>query len=187
MSWRLVVSRVLPISSLLLVVLFKFENCAPTGAEFSSVAGPGGIVNNLSPGSTGSNSGGAGPTGPGPGIVGIVENYNSSPLSFVANPQLVAQPDQDGPMAVQGLCVGGPTQQTIEYQVIDMRDTPKVVMAGQVPCELGGFALPVAHLDLHKCSDRFEVRAARTSDPSQFATTTLQLDCQSQEATESKN
>ncbi len=181
MSWRLFISRILPISSLLLVVLFKFENCAQSPEMFTTTGVPGGSISDGS-GSGGSGSGSSG-SGGGSGVVGIVDNFNNAPITFVANPQLVSPPG-DGPMAVQGLCVGGRDQQVIDYQVIDMRDTPKLVNAGQVECRLGGFELPVAKLNLKKCEDRYEVRAARVGEPSHFATTFLQLDCHSSEVTE---
>ncbi len=155
-------SRVLPISSLLLVILFKFENCAQS---------PQMLTNGVSPAS---------------GVVGIVDNFQTSPLQFVANPQLVAQSPSSGSMAavkVQGLCVGGAEHQSIDYQVFDMRSTPQLISTGQVPCEYGGFELPVNNLAFSNCEDRYEVRAARSNDPSQFSTTMLQLDCVSQKAT----
>lgn len=152
MSFRTFSSRVLPIASLLLVVLFKFENCAQSPQMLG------------------------GATTPTSGTVGLVDNYNQTPLQFVANPQLVSA-SASSSVKVQGLCVGGVEHQTIVYQVIDMKTTPKLVLEGQVECQYGGFELPVENLVFSNCDDQYEVHAARANDPSLSTVTTLKLDC----------
>ena len=153
MSWRIFISRIFPISSLLLVVLFKFENCAQAPAQFAA---------------NGANAQ--------PGMVHLIDAPMSSSVSFISNPLFVSAPAASE-VAVQGLCVSSPSDKLIDYQVIDMRNTPTVVMAGQAVCEYGGFELQVANLQLSTCDDRYELRAAPTNDPSHFAITTLQLNC----------
>jgi hypothetical protein len=161
MNWRSFTSRILPISALLLVVMFKFQNCAPS--------------NNTST-QTSAN-----------GTVGIVDNFSQTPLEFVANPQLI-ESTATYPLQVQGLCVGGDDSQVINYQVYNMNGTPSQVSSGQASCVMGGFELSIAtKLAFNSCSDRYEVHATRSGQESTPIVTTLQLDCTSSSSSSSTN
>jgi hypothetical protein len=152
MSSRIILSRVLPISSLILIVLFKFQNCAPVNPSDAKFVGTGDSE------------------------VRIVDRWGESQVSFLTA-SITVPNDQPPPQGVQGLCVGSAKGQMIEYQVIEIKEIPEVVSAGVVECVRGGFELPLAQVHFSSCSSRLQVRATRQGDSETYAETFLQPDC----------
>ncbi len=148
------VKSVISISGLVLVVLFKFQNCGP--APQMSATDP---VANI---------------GPNEGEVRIVDRWSEEKVIFLAPTQKVATQQ---PVNVQGLCVGSEKGQKIQYQVLEINDIPKIVYVGEVECVMGGFEVPVGAVNFHSCNDKLQIRAARTGDSSEAAETILQPDC----------
>ncbi|MCB0350340.1 MAG: hypothetical protein KDD38_04095 [Bdellovibrionales bacterium] len=144
-----VLSRVIPISALLLVVLFKFQNCAPAPDMVQDFDGT--------------------------GEVRIIDRWAEQKVSFLTPNLIVAS---DAPKVdVQGLCVGSLKGQLINYQVIELNESAEIIGGGQVECVMGGFELPLAQIHFSSCSSRLQVRATRDGDTSGFAETVLVPDC----------
>jgi hypothetical protein len=140
-------SRVLPITALLTLLLFKFENCAPPPQSQMS----------------------------GTGEVRIVDQWGDKKVSFLS--ATVVVPKTQSALALQGLCVGSQEGQAINYQIIDLQEIPKMMAAGIVNCVMGGFELPVTDLHFDSCDSRLQVRAAREGDEIHFAETVIAPDC----------
>lgn len=149
--------RVVPIAALLLVVLFKFQNCAPV-TPMNSVVG----------GDIGDSTGGE---------VRIVDRWVAEKISFLSPTQII-EGDEVG---IQGLCVGSEKGQQIAYQIIEIGEapdvSPQVVNEGVVECVMGGFELQVQALNFASCLKRYQVRAARVEDNKNYAETVLQPNC----------
>jgi len=143
--------KALPIFALLSLILFKFQNCAP--------------VNEMA----------INPVPPLDAPVGIVDNFNSAKVSFVNNNWLIQQ-DSMG-FALQGLCVGSPQGQLVEYQVIELGGLPKVVDAGVVECVGGGFELILSQVHFSSCGSKWQIRAVRQGISDQVAEAILNPDC----------
>jgi hypothetical protein len=148
-------SRVLPISALLLLVIFKFQNCAPA-PEMLNASSVGGDSESQ---------------------VRIVDRWSEQKVAFLSPAHAVAPEEQS--LSLQGLCVGSEKGQLIEFQVILIEDSPHVVANGTVECVMGGFELPISDLKLKSCNERLQVRAARLGENENYAETILQLDCKS--------
>ena len=143
------ISRVIPIAALGLLVLFKFENCAPA-ANFASAASTGGTVK-------------------------IVDNWNASPVAFVNSAQVV----KADPTVVQGLCVGNPDGTVVNWAITSTLNPTQILDSGQVECQNGEFEVAVTSLAFQSCTDQFEIRAASSVNTGQMATTFLEPDCPS--------
>jgi len=154
MMSRQLSSRVIPISALLLLVIFKFQNCAPAPEMLNASA-----ENDLD------------------SEVRIVDRWSEQKVAFLSPAQIV-DPEQQS-LNVQGLCVGSEKGQAIAFQVILIDHSPHVVANGTVECVMGGFELPISDLKLKSCSERLQVRAARLGEDQSYAETILQLDCKS--------
>jgi hypothetical protein len=150
MKSRAFVSRTLPIAALLLVVLFKFQNCAPA------------------PNMVGAN-------GSGDAIVRDIDQWNQQKIAFL-NPQQSIPVDVNT-ISLQGLCVGSEKGQQIDYQVIVMKAIPEVLNAGHVECVGGNFELPLEDVQFNSCSERIQVRAARAGNANDYTETVLQPAC----------
>lgn len=140
------------ISSLILIVLFKFQNCGPA-PQMSSQE----------------------PFSPNSGEVRIVDRWNEAKVSFLTPTQKIAV--QHSAVNVQGLCVGSEKGQKIQYQVLELNELPKMVYVGEVECVMGGFEVPIGSINFHSCEDKFQVRAARSGETGEAAETILQPDC----------
>lgn len=147
--------RVVPIAALLLVVLFKFQNCAPVTPMALATDGDG-------------NAGDE---------VRIVDRWVAEKISFL-NPTQTIESDDVG---VQGLCVGSEKGQQIAYQIIEISEDPaldpQIINEGVVECVMGGFELQVKILNPSSCVKRYQVRAARIDDDINYAETVLQSNC----------
>ncbi len=139
----------IPIAALGILVLFKFENCAPA-ANFASSASTSNTVK-------------------------IVDNWNSSPVQFVNPTQVVTS----NSTVVQGLCVGNPNGTVVNWAITSAQNPDQILDSGQVECKNGEFEVAVNSLSFQSCSDQFEVRAASTYNAGQMATTFLEPDCPS--------
>ena len=144
-------SRVLPISALILMILFKFQNCAPVGPGQANYSGEADTQ------------------------VRIVDRWGEQRVSFL-EPSVVVPASQEA-VALQGLCVGSEKGQLIEYQVIELKDTPELIGAGVVECVMGGFELPLAQLHFSSCAARLQVRATRQGETASYAETLVQPAC----------
>lgn len=143
-------SRVLPIAALGLVVLFKFDNCAPA-AKFAT--------------SSGSNS----------GTVKIIGSWSSSPVEFLTASQIVTT----NSTTVKGVCVGISDGSTVDWAVTSAQNPNQVLNSGQVQCQNGAFEVAVGNVAFQSCSDQYEVRAASPNDTNDTAVTLLEPDCPS--------
>ena len=145
-------SRVIPIAALGLLVLFKFENCAPV-SKFAGV-----------------------PSGSSSGNVKIVDGtYQQSPVEFLAPSQTVTSPAA----TVKGVCVGVSDGTLVNWAVIPSQNPNQVINSGQVECQSGEFTVSLNGLNFSSCQDEFEVRAATMNDTSQTAVMFLAPDCPS--------
>lgn len=144
-------SRVLPISSLLLLVLFKFQNCAPSPQAVASV----------DPDMDGE--------------VRIIDRWSEQKVAFLSS--TVSLPLDQNAVDLHGLCVGSVEGQLIEYQVIAVRDVPQITASGLVECVGGGFELMLRNLQASSCDESFRVRAARLGDEANYAEALLRPLC----------
>lgn len=143
--------RVLPIAALMLVVMFKFQNCAPQSNMYdASSIGDGGEVR-------------------------IVDRWAEQKVSFI-NPTHTVD-GENAAVDIQGLCVGSDKGQQIRYQIIEIADVPHVVYEGLVECLMGGFELKLPAVHFASCSTRYQVRAARIGEETDYAETVLQPNC----------
>lgn len=147
-----ILSRILPISALLLLTLFKFQNCAPAPELASDF-----VDSDMD------------------GQVRIVDRWSEQKLSFLTSNVIV--PVENSDLDLQGLCVGSETGQMISYQIIDLKENPEIIGVGKVECVMGGFELPLAQIHFSDCEARLQVRAAREDENSDFAETILVPDC----------
>lgn len=146
--------KAIPIFALLLMILFKFQNCAP--------------VSQMAVGSTLPNQN-ANPQ------QGIIDNFNVQKVSFLNNNWIVLQDSQG--LNLQGLCIGSSKGQLIEYQVIELGDIPKAVLENSVECNGGGFEILLSQVHFSSCKSSWQIRAIRKGDPSQYAEAILNPDC----------
>lgn len=146
--------RIIPITALLLVLLFKFQNCAPvtqmTSADQDGYDGA-------------------------PDEVRIVDRWVAEKISFLSSTQIIE--NENAQIDIQGLCVGSQKGQQIVYQVIEISDDPKIINSGVVECIMGGFVLQVQILNLMSCMHHYQVRAARIDDEKNYAETILRPTC----------
>ncbi len=134
----------------MLIVLFKFQNCAPVSPSQDLVSGSDGEVR-------------------------IVDRWHESQVSFMSPKMVVPEtPSQQG---VLGLCVGSVEGQMIEYQVIEISGSARLVSSGLVECVRGGFELPLAEVQFSSCDSRLQVRAVRQGDSQSYAETLLLPEC----------
>lgn len=147
--------RVFTIGALVLVVMFKFQNCAP----------PSGLQNQ------------AGEDGLPDGEVRIVDRWAPQKIEFMSPSQLIESEERS--VQVHGLCVGSDKGEQIAYQVIEISNDPRIVYQGVVNCVMGGFELTLQSLTFTSCSSRYQVRATRLGDEQNYAETVLQPNCSS--------
>ncbi|OFZ12419.1 MAG: hypothetical protein A2Z20_06635 [Bdellovibrionales bacterium RBG_16_40_8] len=149
---KAMLTRVVPISALLLVILFKFQNCAPPSQmdAVTNVIGPDGQVR-------------------------IVDQWSEQKVVFLS-PSVVV-PETQQVVDLQGLCIGSHKGQLIRYQVVELKENPEVLDEGSVECVGGGFELPLAQVQFSSCSSRLQVRAARDGDDTNYAETVLRPEC----------
>lgn len=146
--------RTITIGALLLVVIFKFQNCAPPTAMQSDLS-----------------------SGAPDDEVRIVDRWAPQKVEFMSPTQLVE--GQERIVQIQGLCVGSEKGEQIAYQVIEISNEPRVISEGVVNCVMGGFEVELQALVFTSCSSRYQVRAARMGDDQNYAETVLQPDCSS--------
>jgi hypothetical protein len=143
--------RVVPISMLLLAVLFKFQNCA--GPEAGMIA---------------SDTGGS-------GEVRIIDRWQQQKVAFLSDTQFVVNPED---AVIQGLCVGGTTAEQISYEIIHTAGAePSIQSAGTVDCRMGNFEIAVPDLQFSDCEDSYTVRAIRVSGDGGEAYTNVRPYC----------
>lgn len=146
--------RVLTLSSLFLVVLFKFQNCGPSQTSLANTS------LNYSADSQ----------------VRIVDRWHESQLTFLTEAQKVTPAQAE--VFVRGLCVGFDNEQKIEYQIIALQALPKLVSNGVVDCTGGGFELQLStSVIFENCTDQVQIRAARVGQSDEVAETILTPDC----------
>lgn len=144
--------RVLAILSILMVVMFKFQNCAPAPGLDGASIGSDGTVRLVD------------------GWTGIADK-----ISFMS-PTYLIQGDA-ARIEVQGVCPGVQNSELIGWQLV--RSDDELVMAsGSSACDLGGFQVELAQLTFDDCNSRYEIRASSTSTSSS-ATTVLRPFCDS--------
>jgi hypothetical protein len=144
--------RVITLGALLLVVMFKFQNCAPAPMQNQAAEGP--IED---------------------GQVRIVDRWAVQKVSFVSKTQYVEGDAQ--PVQVQGLCLGSEKGTQIAYQVIALNEAPQVILDGVVDCVMGSFELVLKTLRFQSCMTRYQVRASRIGEDEYYAETMLQPNC----------
>jgi hypothetical protein len=139
-SQTLYLSRVIPISALLLIVLFKFQNCGmPNEAGINPSNHDGGVR--------------------------IIDQWSEQKVAFL-NP-LNTQDTRSSTMTsaselrLQGLCVGGTSEGMITYDFNLYDAGEKLVhrFSGQVECKMGNFEIVLPELSFGSCSDHYDVRA----------------------------
>lgn len=145
-------SRVIPIAALGLLVLFKFQNCAPA-AKFAGAPGAAS-----------------------PGTVKIVDGtYQQSPVEFLAPSQTVSTAST----VVKGVCLGVADGTLVNWAAIPAQNPNQVINSGQVQCESGAFTVTLNDLAFSSCADQVEIRAATINDSTDTAVTFLAPDCPS--------
>ena len=143
-------SRTLAISALLVVVLFKFQNCAS--------------VSNLS---LSANS-----TDPGQRIV---DQWQGTKVSFLNSDEIV--PLETSQLDVKGLCVGSLNGEVIHWELVAVGDTPVLVDQGEVTCSYGNFELSLEQLKFETCTKQYYLRAIHMGQESNFAELIIQPEC----------
>ncbi len=143
--------RILAILSILMVVMFKFQNCAPAPGMDAS-AGNNGSVRLVD------------------GWTGVADK-----ISFMS-PTYLVQGDTPR-IEVQGVCPGVQNNELIGWELI-RSDDESVVTSGSSACDLGGFQVDLAQITFEDCNSRYEIRASSPST-SASATTVLRPFCDS--------
>lgn len=142
--------RILAILSILMVVMFKFQNCAPV---------PG--ANSMA--STDSK-------------VGLIDGWNGVEKIAFMSPTYLVQGDS-ARIEVQGVCPGVQDSNLIGWELI-RTDDDSVMASGSTQCDLGGFAVELAQVSFADCNSRYEIRAHDPSSTNK-ATTVLRPFCDS--------
>lgn len=142
-------SRIFSIFSLLLIVMFKFQNCAPTrpGEEFSSQPS---------------------------GEVRIVDQWAPSKVEFLSPSYLIETTVQE--VNVPGLCVGAPKGQRLVWQLLDTKDHV-IIESGIVECLMGNFQLTINKVAFNDCKTELELKAQKEESPEPPAITILRPYC----------
>lgn len=148
--------RVVSISSIMLVVLFKFQNCGPV----TSVAGVGSVGINDSE-------------------VRVVDRWGQQKLSFVSS-DMILEPAQSK-VNLQGLCLGEKTDQKIIYDIISTAGSSvqSKLIGGLVDCVMGGFEISLEAIQFSSCDNRLKIRAARVGAEEEFAEAIVRPNCES--------
>lgn len=156
MHKRLLLTRILPISALLMVVILKFQNCAPMPQNMA-ISGPDSEVR-------------------------ISDRWQALDVAFVNEQESV--PVSQTIHEIRGLCVGSTQNETIHWELVESSAEATLVAEGSVRCSYGNFVVTLQDNDLHDCSKTYIMRAIRSSDLSnaiddKIATTQVQLSCDS--------
>ena len=144
-------SKVIPVSTLMLLVLFQFQNCASQKTDASH--------------------------GGTDGEVRIVDRWDQQKLELIAIQNSVGSSHTE--VEVHGVCGDQSQGDVIEWQAIVVGDIPEVVSSGEVLCDQGGFQLPAETLALYEnCDTQIQVRAVRTGVDYDYAEAMLSTECQ---------
>jgi hypothetical protein len=153
---RELVNRILPISALLLVVLFKFQNCSPIDPAAASV-------------SAGPDVGGE---------VRVVDRWAAQKISFLQDSQTIDPAEQElGVVNVHGLCVGTQNGEFIKYQVFAVDSAIKLLAEGKAACLGGNFEVSIKNISFENCESTLRVQAERELDAQNNSSVELRPNC----------
>jgi hypothetical protein len=143
--------RIASILSLLTLVLFKFQNCAPTNPGEDFAQSPDGEVR-------------------------IVDRWQTANKIEFMSPSYLVEETVEA-VNVQGLCVGLPKGSRLAWQLADT--VAGVIESGVAECQMGNFQLQVKSLHFSDCNSRLELKAQAENSSEAPAITVFRPFCDS--------